>query len=43
MQDFIHRFNLLVGRCVEHNDHGSNEADGATESTESTELFVEEI
>ena len=43
MQDFINCLDLLVWRCVEDNDDGTDEADCAANLAQEAETFVEEI
>lgn len=41
-QDLVHRLDLLVFRCVEDDDEGANEAQGASYPSKLAQLFTEE-
>ena len=42
-KDLVNRLNILVGRCVENDDNGANEANSATKLAESSQFFFQEI
>jgi hypothetical protein len=43
IQNLIHRRNLLVRGCVQDDDDGANQTDGAANLAQEAELFVEEV
>ena len=43
MKDLVNRLNVLVWRCVEDDDDGANEANGATKLAENSQFFFQEI
>lgn len=43
MQDLINRLDILVGRGVQDNDDGANEADGTAQLAQRAQLLVEEV
>lgn len=43
MKDLVNRLYVLVWRCVEDDDDGANEANGATKLAESSQFFFQKV